>query len=76
MDALRPHLRIAAALGVLALVALAASHLALTDIAHGEPDLHLEWIVLRVSGVVLLGFTVFTLLTLRRAARLPRGARP
>jgi len=72
MNALKPHLRIAAALGVLALVSLAASHLALTDIAHGEADLTLEWSALRVSALVLLAFTVWTLLTVRRALRAVR----
>lgn len=44
------------ALGLLSSVALGVSALALTDIAHGEADLHLEWTVLRVCAVIVLLF--------------------
>jgi hypothetical protein len=50
---------------LLALISLAAiilSHLALTDIAHGEPDLRLEWTILRLTAGLLLIFIIFTLL--------------
>jgi len=33
-------------LGILSVIALLVSHLALTDIWHGEGDLRLEWSVL------------------------------
>lgn len=51
-------------LGVLSTVALVVSFLALTDIAHGEVDLTLEWSVLRVCAlvIVLFHFAAMTML--------------
>lgn len=57
------------ALGLLSLLAVLASHLALTDIYHGEADLNLEWRVLRASFVVVLMFQVFALVTLAKVSR-------
>ena len=65
---LRGH-RIAVAAGMLSLLALVVSALALTDIAHGEPDLSLEWTVLRVCAVVVLGFHVMAIAVLARGLR-------
>ena len=56
-------------LGVLSFFAVLVSHLALTDIRHGEVDLGLEWNVFRVCFGVILAFQVFALLTLRRVIR-------
>jgi hypothetical protein len=53
-------------LGGLSLLALLFSHLALTDIAHGEADLTLEWSVLRVSAGILLAFIISTFLMMRK----------
>ena len=50
--------RFVLALGALSGIALVGSFLALTDIAHGEPDLTLEWAVLRVGGLVVVTFHV------------------
>lgn len=56
-------------LGFLSLLALAFSHLALTDIAHGEADLSMEWGVLRASALVILMFIALTLVTLRHVLK-------
>lgn len=54
-------------LGLLSLIALGFSNLALTDIAHGEPNAALEWAVLRISAAVIAIFVVSALIALRRA---------
>ncbi|MBI2926853.1 MAG: hypothetical protein HYY24_14245 [Verrucomicrobia bacterium] len=69
MTDLKNLIRVTLALGVLSLLALLFSHLALTDIAHGEADVELEWNVLRVCALVLLLFIGATLFTLRRVLR-------
>lgn len=65
---IRTH-RIAVAAGMLSLLALGVAALALTDIAHGEPDLSLEWAVLRVCAAVVLGFHVTAIAVLARGIR-------
>ena len=56
-------------LGVLSLVAFAISHLALTDIAHGEPDPWEEWLTIQVSSVVVVLFVGVSLATFVRYLR-------
>ena len=51
-------------LGIISLLGLLLCHLALTDIAHGEPGLNLEWIILRLSAVIFLFFIGSTFITL------------
>jgi len=56
-------------LGLLALLAVMISHLALTDIYHGESDVSLEWNVLRLCfGVIVLSQLV-ALITLTKVLR-------
>jgi len=57
-------------LGILSLIAMAFSHLALTDIVHGEADVSLEWAILRITALVLLGFIGSTFFTLIRILKL------
>jgi len=57
---------IAFVLGVASLVAVLISLLALTDIYHGESDLRLEWMVLRISFAMIFIFQVFALVTFWR----------
>jgi len=45
------------------------SHLALTDIHHGEADVSLEWYIVCLSALVFLVFVSLTLFTLRRVLR-------
>ena len=43
-------------LGAVSALAIVASHLALTDIWHGEVDVSLEWNVLRLAALVIIVF--------------------
>jgi uncharacterized membrane protein len=56
-------------LGILSLVAVVLSHLALTDIRHGEQDLTLEWRALQAAFATIIVFQVSALATLRRVLR-------
>ena len=60
-------------LGVASLVAVLVSHLALTDICHGEGDLSQEWNVVRLCFGVIVAFQVYALMTLRRVVREAQG---
>jgi len=66
MRNLKTQIRVTMALGALSLLAGLATHLALTDIYHGEADVTLEWSIVRVCALVLLAFIGMALLTLRR----------
>lgn len=66
---LKRHLHFSLGLQVLAASALLFSHLALTDIYHGERDTGLEWRILRLSALILvaaLAESTWTLWRLRR----------
>jgi len=62
-------IRASLGLGVLALVAVLMSHLALTDIYHAEGDVSLEWNVLRVCFGVIVVSQIAALITLTKALR-------
>jgi hypothetical protein len=64
MRNLKTLIRVTMVLGVLSLLAGVATHLALTDIYHGEADVTLEWNIVRVSALVLLAFIAMALFTL------------
>ncbi|MDA2924555.1 hypothetical protein MYX65_07845 [Acidobacteria bacterium AH-259-L09] len=68
--------RVSFGLGVLSLLAVVTSHLALTDIYHGETDVGLEWRVLQICFVVIVVFQLSALYTLRRILRGTRGHAP
>ncbi len=51
------------------LFALFFSHLALTDVAHGEPDLNSEWLIVQITTGLLIVFIVTVLGLLRKYAR-------
>ena len=54
-------------LGVIALLSLLFSHLALTDIYHNiEPNLNTEWNIVRASYFITLVFIVMSLTTIWR----------
>ena len=55
------------ALGSLSLGAMFFTHLALTDIYHGEVDVSLEWNIVRGAALMILAFISMTLVTLGRA---------
>jgi hypothetical protein len=67
-----PGVRLSFWLGVLSLIAVAISHLALTDISHGQGGTA-EWRALQISFLVIAVFQVSALATLWR---LMRAAKP
>ena len=69
MIKLKQQIIVAYVFGILSLVAGVFSHLALTDIAHGEPDVTLEWNVVRLGALVVLVFIGFTFARFRRVLR-------
>jgi uncharacterized membrane protein len=69
MLTLRFQALVGVVLGVFSIVALAISHLALTDIAHGESNPSQEWFVLQLSAIVFLLFIVVSLATFVRLLR-------
>jgi uncharacterized membrane protein YozB (DUF420 family) len=60
---------VAFVLGVASLVAIFVSMLALADIYHGESDLRLEWMALRICFAMIFIFQVFALVTFWRMIR-------
>ena len=73
MKTLGKYIGFTRALAVICLITGVLSHLALTDIAHGEPDLEGEWAIVQVSAFLVLVFILITLMTLRRFERLYCG---
>lgn len=69
MFPLKRHVTLTALLGGLALPAMGLSHLALTDIYHGEPNPVTEWTILQVSFFV---FFLLALSSLSLAVRIHR----
>jgi uncharacterized membrane protein len=55
---------ITAILGFLSVIALIFLFLALTDIAHQEQDLTLEWHIVGICIIILSTFTISTFVTL------------
>ena len=51
------------------ILSLFLSHLALTDIYHGEIDVSLEWLFLRIAAVILFTFIVLTIFTLTQVLK-------
>ncbi len=72
MAPLRRAVQLSLFLGVVSVLAVVASYLALTDISHGESDLSLEWGVLRAAFLVIVLFQVSALVTLGRVFRVLR----
>ena len=68
--------RIALRTGVLSMLAVILAILALHDIYHGEADVKLEWMMVRVSFVVIIIFHVLALTAAWKASRLPVRADP
>ena len=69
MKNLQPLIRMSIALGVLSLIALGISFLALTDIRHGEADVSLEWKFLNFAALILLMYIFSGVVTLFRVLR-------
>ncbi len=69
MSQFKNQIRITIALGILSILAGILSHLALTDIYHGEGDLTLEWNILQAGALIIFSFVVSSLLTLKKALK-------
>lgn len=69
MRKLKTQIEVALALGALSLLAGLASHLALTDIYHGESDVTLEWTVVQTCELIFLAFMGMALFTLIRTLK-------
>ena len=52
--------------GVFSIFGIVLSHLALTDISHGEPDTIVEWKIVQAGFVIIIIFHVFVFTTLYR----------
>jgi uncharacterized BrkB/YihY/UPF0761 family membrane protein len=61
--------RMSIALGALSLVSLVVGYLALNAIAQGEGDLHTEWMVLRVTAVLVVMFHALAMVSLYKVLR-------
>lgn len=70
MNRLKMLIKLSMALGIATLIAVFFSHLALTDIYHGEPNPQLEWNFLRISALVVITFTGVAIYTLYRALKI------
>ena len=70
MRNLKRQIRVTIALGALSLLAGLITHLALTDIYHGEADVTLEWSIVRVCALTFLLFIGSALFTLGRALKI------
>ncbi|MDH5203195.1 MAG: hypothetical protein OEW69_08060 [Nitrospirota bacterium] len=70
MSKLKKYSKITLFLSGFSLIALLFSHLALTDIYHGEIDLSLEWTILRIAAIIFLAFIIFTVFTIRQVFKI------
>lgn len=69
MKDLKKFIWAAILLGALSFISIIFSHLALTDIYHGETNVVLEWNILRISALVMLAFIGIALFTLIRVLK-------
>jgi Na+/H+ antiporter NhaA len=63
-------------LGIISLIAVLVSQMALADIYHGEDDLSLEWNALRICFAMIVWFQVFAMATFLRMIKKERSAQP
>lgn len=68
METMKRAVRLSFGLGVLSVVAVGVSHLALTDISHGAGGVA-EWRALQVSFAMIIAFQLSALITLWRIMR-------
>jgi len=64
MKSLRISATVTTILGSVSVLALICLFLALSDIAHQEPDLSLEWRISGICMIILIAFTISTFITL------------
>jgi hypothetical protein len=75
MAVTRNAVRLSFGLGILSVLAVVASHLALTDIAHGEGGVA-EWRALQVSLLIIALFQASALTTFWRILQNAQGHGP
>lgn len=73
MDTMKRAVQLSFVLGVPSVIAVGISHLALTDIWHGENDVVAEWRAVQVSFGVIIAFQLSALITLWRIIRVVRN---
>jgi len=66
MRNLKTQIRLTMLLGALSLLAGLATHLAMTDIYHGEANVTLQWSIVRVCALIVLSFICMALFNHRR----------
>jgi len=66
MKQLKIYATISVVLGVLSVIGIVLSHLALTDISHGESNTDMEWKIVQVGFGIIILFHVFVFMTLYR----------
>lgn len=69
MNRMKRNVVISLILGFMSVLAMGVSHLALTDIWHGEVDVSQEWATLRLAAVVILAFHFSAFATMWHALR-------
>lgn len=69
MSKLKMYITLDMVLGAICLVALLFSHLALTDIYHGDENVSLEWNILRTAALIFILFIALTFLTLLKVIK-------
>lgn len=70
MDTSKRLIRMSLALGIITLIGLIVSALALTDIYHNkEPNLNMEWNIVRISFLFTLMFVVISSITILRVKK-------
>jgi hypothetical protein len=74
MNRVKRNVVISLILGVMSVLAIGVSHLALTDIWHGEADVSLEWTVLRLAALVIIVFHVSAFASMWQVLRRDREA--
>lgn len=70
MNKLKKYSKTILVLSVLSLIALFFSHLALTNINHGEANLSLEWTILRIAALIFLAFIISSIFTIREVFKI------
>lgn len=66
MKQLKIYAVISVVLGVLSIIGIVFSHLALTDISHGESNTEMEWKIVQAGFGIIILFHVFVFMTLYR----------
>ncbi len=73
MKQLKTYSIVTIVFGIISIVGIIFSHLALTDIWHGEPNLDMEWKIVQVSFFFIILFHVSTFITLYKLLNFLKG---